>query len=82
MARVVLARFIADEFSGGVVEHEIDAGNVRDLFNELEARFPGLGKRLEQGSAVSIDGEIHQNALFSKIQPDSEVYILPPIEGG
>jgi hypothetical protein len=32
--------------------------------------------------AVAIDGEIHQDAWFSPIGADSEVYLIPKIGGG
>jgi len=36
----------------------------------------------ETGSAVAIDGQIYQDALFQPIAPDSDVHILPQIAGG
>jgi sulfur carrier protein ThiS len=32
--------------------------------------------------AVAIDGEIYQNAFLEKVEPNSEVAFMPPIEGG
>ncbi len=40
--------------------------------------FPPKGER----SAVAIDGEIFQDALFATIGPDSEVHVIPKIAGG
>lgn len=82
MARVILMRGLARRFADGVVEHEVPGLKIRDLVRELDRRFPGIGAHLEEGVAVAIDGEIHQNALFSTCEPNSEVAFMPPLEGG
>jgi sulfur-carrier protein len=69
-------------FTGGVSELEIQADTVRGLIDELEARYPGFGEFIDRRMAIAIDGEIHQNAWFSPIGPDSEVCLIPKIGGG
>ena len=70
------------QFTGGVVELDVDAGSVRSLFARLGDMYPALAPHLAQGLAVAIDGQIYQDALFQEIGPDSEVHILPQIAGG
>jgi len=70
------------QFTGGVTELDLEAGNVRQLFKSLGERFPELAPHLEDGLAVAIDGQIYQDALLEPIEPDSEVHILPQIAGG
>jgi molybdopterin converting factor small subunit len=70
------------QFTGGIVELDIEAANVRQLFARLGERFPDLAPHLETGSAVAIDGQIYQDDLFQPIAPDSDVHILPQIAGG
>ncbi len=70
------------QFADGVAEHTVEAQNVRQLFARLGERFPALLPHLEAGSAVAIDGQIYQDALFQEIGPESEVHILPQIAGG
>jgi molybdopterin synthase sulfur carrier subunit len=70
------------EFTGGVTELEIEASNVRQLFRRLGELYPELAPHLEKGLAVAIDGQIYQDALLEPIGADSEVHILPQIEGG
>ena len=82
MAHVILMPSLARRFAGGRAEHEIDGRTIRQLIRGLDARFPGIADRLELGVAVAIDGEIHQNALFEEVRPDSEVCFIPAIEGG
>ena len=82
MAHVILTPSLAKRFAGGLTEHEIAGATVRQLIRGLEARYPGLGERLETGVAVAIDGEIHQNAFLEPVRADSEVCFIPAIEGG
>ena len=81
MARVVLTGNFR-RFAGGDVETEVHASNVRDLLAQLGERYPALAPHLDDGVALAIDGEIHQDALFSSIRPDSEVHLMPRIAGG
>ena len=59
-----------------------DASTVRDLIRQLDLRFPGLGDQLRHGVAVAIDGDIIADPLLERLAEDSEVFFLPPIEGG
>ena len=70
------------QLTGGVVELDVDAGNVRQLFARLGEIYPALAPHLAQGLAVAIDGKIYQDALLQEIGADSEVHILPQIAGG
>jgi molybdopterin converting factor small subunit len=81
MARVVLSGNLR-KFTGGETEVELEAGNIRQLFRALGARYPALKPHLEEGLAVAIDGQIYQDAWLEPIPPDSEVHLLPQIAGG
>lgn len=82
MAKVFLPDELANTFAAGVREHEIEAGDVRELVRALDARFPGIRARLERGTAVAIDSEIYPDWLLQAIGPDAEVRFLPAIRGG
>ena len=81
MARVVFTGNFR-RYAGGDAEAEIDASDVRDLLAKLGERYPALAPHLDDGVALAIDGEIHQDALFSQIGPDSDVHLMPRIAGG
>ena len=81
MTKVVLVGNLS-ELAGGETELEVEAKNVRQLFNELGKRFPELAPHLEEGVAVAIDGDIYQDAWFAKISADSEVVLIPAMRGG
>jgi hypothetical protein len=38
--------------------------------------------RIDEGVAVSINGEIYRDSWGEKIPPDAEVFLLPRIAGG
>ena len=82
MPRVLFSGSALRRFTGGLTELEVDATNFRRLVLELDERFPGLGKQVEDGMAVSIDGTIYQDAYAAKLAPNSEIYLIPKIGGG
>ena len=82
MPRVILAGSACRRFTGGQAEVEVEADTVRRLLLELDRRFPGLGKQVEEGMAIAIDGEIFQDAYAAPLRPDSEVCLIPRIAGG
>jgi molybdopterin converting factor small subunit len=82
MPRVVLAGMAARRFTGGQSEFEVEADTVRRMIVELDRRFPGLGHQIDEGMAVAINGEIYQDAYMARLEPDSEVVLIPKIGGG
>ena len=83
MARVVFASGLR-RFTDGVESVEIPARGVRELLAELQRRWPALEKRLAEGTAIAIDGEVipREEALHESLRPDSEIHFLPQIGGG
>ena len=77
MPKVVISGTSCQRFTGGKTELEVAATTFRRLVLELEQRFPGLGKQVEEGMAVAIDGEIFQDAYSAELQPDSEIVADP-----
>jgi sulfur-carrier protein len=82
MPKVVIAGSSCQRFTGGRTELEVAATTFRRLVLELEQRFPGLGKQVEDSMAVAIDGEIYQDAYAAVLRPDSEIVLIPKIGGG
>lgn len=83
MPKVVLSSGSASlALTGGQTEFEVEATNFRRLVLELERRFPGLGRQVDESMAVAIDGEIFQDAYGVELRPDSEIYLIPKIGGG
>jgi molybdopterin converting factor small subunit len=83
MPKVVLSSGSASrQFADGQTEFEVEATTFRKLVRELEQRYPGLGKQVEESMAVAIDGEIFQDAYAAELKPGSEIYLIPKIGGG
>ena len=71
------------QYTGGVTELDVEAANCAPAVREAGRRSTRSSlPHLETGSAVAIDGQIYQDALFQEIGPDSDVHILPQIAGG
>jgi len=70
------------QYTGGVSALDVEARNIRQLFQKLGEQFPELAPHLEEGLAVAIDGQIFQDTLFEPISETSDVHILPQIAGG
>jgi len=63
-------------------EFDMDAKNIRQVLDQLAQDHPALKPALAKGVSVSINGMIYNDAWFEEIGSDSEVCILPRIEGG
>ena len=81
MARVSLSSILAP-YTGGETRLVLEIANVRQLFQVLGERYPGLRPQLETDLAVEIDGEVYQDALLQQIGSDSDVFLFPKIGGG
>jgi sulfur-carrier protein len=68
--------------TGGVADLEVDAPTVRRLVADLEARFPGIGPRLSEGTSVAINGEIVADAMFESLPDGAEVHFIETLKGG
>jgi hypothetical protein len=80
MTRVVFPDHLL-QYTGGVRELDVIAGNVRELLLILEERFPGCQEALAR-SAIAIEGQIHQDAYLESVPADGEVFFMQRIEGG
>ncbi len=74
--------------TGGEVAVEVDAGNVRQVIEQLESQFLGVTERLcedgelKPGLTVAVDGHVSSIGLLQKVGETSEVHFLPAIGGG
>lgn len=82
MATIHLGATLCRPFCGDVRVVEVDVATIGQLIKALDAKFPGLGKQIDESMAVAIDGEIFQDTLIHPIKPNSEVHLIPKIAGG
>lgn len=68
--------------TGGKTSVEIEARNVQELLARLGETYPGLQTQIKRGVSVSIDGLIYREGWLEPLKPDSEVFLLPRMQGG
>ncbi len=75
--------------TGGVDRVTVQGSSLRQIVNNLEAAYPGMGARIVVDGqvrpeiAVAIDGDTcEEGALLEPVKEDSEVHFLPSIAGG
>ena len=81
MAKVIIWSSLKSH-TGGEANLEIAAANVKDLLARLGETYPGLQPQLQRGVSVSIDGVIFRDGWLQPLKPDSEVVLLPRMQGG
>ena len=80
MANIVFPDHLLS-ITDGTRETDAPVDNVRDLLTYLDERWPGVADKLSR-CAIAIDGQIYQDAFLEALNPDSEVFFMPRIEGG
>jgi len=67
--------------TGGETEIEIDAGRVDHLIRALCERYAALEGHLEH-AAVSVDGVLHNDAMYVNLPDGAEVQFIGAVAGG
>ncbi len=67
---------------GGAASVSIEAATIRELFRELIERYPQLKPSIDEGLAVSINGDIYRDDWGEPIPADADIFLLPRIQGG
>jgi len=68
--------------AGGAASIHIEAATIRELLRKLVERYPDMQARIDEGVAVSINGQIYRDDRGESIPQDAEVFLLPRIPGG
>lgn len=74
--------------TGGLSEVSATGATVREVIDDLEARYPGLKARLTQDDrlkpniALVVDGVNSRQGLRHALSEASEVHFVPAISGG
>ena len=66
----------------GAASVSIRAVTIRELLRKLVKRYPDMQNHLDDGIAVSVNGEIYRDSWSHEIPEDAEVFLLTPIQGG
>lgn len=79
---------LVQTLTGGEQVVEAPGRSVREVFDHLEARYPGLTARLfkdgrpHPGIAMAVDGLVQNQGAVLRIDEDSEIHFVPAISGG
>ena len=68
--------------AGGAASVEIEAATIRELLRKLVERYPLMEARIDEGVAVSVNGEIYRDIRELAIPDGAEIFLLPRIQGG
>jgi len=66
----------------GAASVSIEAATIRELLRKLVERYPRMQGRVDEGVAVSINGDIYRDNWSEPIPEGAEVFLLPRIQGG
>ena len=69
-------------FTEGLSEVEVEAETFKQLLDRLGEEYPGLRPQIERGVSVAVDGWIYRESWFTPIKPESEVVLMPYMQGG
>ncbi len=81
MLEVNLSGSIRDA-ADGAASIPIEAATIRELLRKLVERYPRMQSRVDEGIAVSINGEIYRDSWGETIPEGAEIFLLPRIRGG
>jgi len=70
------------EFASGAESITVEAQTIRELLRKLVERYPRMQRRVDEGIAVSVNGEIYRDDRNQQIPEGAEVFLLPRIQGG
>jgi len=81
MLEVKLSGSLRDA-AGGAASIQINAATIRELFRKIVEQYPRMQTSIDEGVAVSINGEIYRDDWAQKIPEGAEIFLLPRIPGG
>jgi molybdopterin converting factor small subunit len=81
MLEVQLSGSLRDA-AGGAASISMQASTIRELLRKLVERHPRMQSRIDEGVAVSINGEIYRDNWGQPIPDGAEIFLLPRIPGG
>jgi molybdopterin converting factor small subunit len=87
VATVYLPATLAELFPGASRQVQLEGGTVREVFDQLDGRWPGMRNRLcetpstlRRHLVVFVDSD--QADLSTAVGPDAQVRIVPALSGG
>ena len=69
-------------FAGGSDYISVTGSNFKEVIDNISLQYPGLKPQITRGISLAIDGKIYKEAWFTPINEDSEVVLMPYMQGG
>ena len=66
----------------GAKSVQVEGKTIRELLQNIAREYPALHKRIEQGIAVAVNGDIYRDDWDQPVSDDAEVVLLLRIAGG
>lgn len=76
------------DLTGGLRRVEVPGETLGELITALEERFPGMaeklrdGEKVRSGVAFTVDGRLALDGVKTRLDPGSQVGIVPSFGGG
>ena len=60
----------------------VSGSNFKEVIDNISLKYPGLKPQIRRGISLAIDGKIYKESWFTPINENSEVVLLPYMQGG
>ncbi len=68
--------------AGGAATIDVEASTIHGLLTALVERYPEMQDHIDEGIAVSINGDIYRDDWTQPIPAHADVFLIPRIKGG
>ena len=69
-------------FADGSDYVSVSGSNLKEVIDNISLKYPGLKPQITRGIYLAIDGKIYKESWFTPINEDSEVVLMPYMQGG
>ena len=69
-------------FADGSDYISVPGSNFKEVIDNISLKYPGLKPQFTRGISLAIDGKIYKESWFTPINEDSEVVLMPYMQGG
>ena len=60
----------------------VPGSNFKEVIDNISLKYPGLKPQIRRGISLAIDGKIYKESWFTPINENSEVVLMPYMQGG
>ena len=59
----------------------VTGSNFKEVVDNISMKYPGLKPQIKRGISLARDGKIYKESWFTPIDKDSEVVLMPYMQG-